>query len=80
MAEARERAPVERAVAYPPRGMRRIEAARYVGVSPTLFSEWVRAGTMPEGKREGGVVLWDRHALDDALDQLFDTSPEDIRL
>ena len=72
----RERPPV----AYPPRGMRREDAARYVGVSPTKFSQWVADGLMPEGRRVEGVTLWDRLALDDAMNALFDDQPEDIRL
>lgn len=65
---------------YPPRGMRREDAARYVGVSPTKFSQWVADGLMPEGRRVEGVTLWDRLALDDAMNALFDDQPEDIRL
>ena len=76
MTTTRERAPV----AYPPRGMRREDAARYVGVSPTKFSQWVSDGLMPEGRRVEGVTLWDRLALDDAMNALFDDQPEDIRL
>jgi predicted DNA-binding transcriptional regulator AlpA len=54
-----------------PRGLRREAAADYVGVSPSHFDEWVKQGIMPKPKKIGGVVLWDRGALDDALDALF---------
>ena len=74
----RERGPV--AASYPPRGMRRIEAARYVGIGTTTFDAWVADGRLPAGVKEGGVVLWDRLALDAAMDALFDAHPEDIRL
>lgn len=38
-------------IAYPPRGMNRAEAARYIGVSATLFDEMVSNGRMPRAKR-----------------------------
>jgi hypothetical protein len=28
-------------------------------ISPTLFDEWIRLGWMPEGRKIGGVKLWD---------------------
>jgi hypothetical protein len=34
-----------------PRGLSRIEAARYVGVSPSLFDQMVKDGRMPGPKR-----------------------------
>jgi hypothetical protein len=27
---------------------------------------------MPEGKKVGGRVIWDKHQLDDAMDELFE--------
>jgi hypothetical protein len=56
-----------------PRGMRREPAARYVGVSPTKFDDWVRRRLMPQGYRIDGVVLWDRLELDECFDALKDT-------
>lgn len=56
--------------AYVPRGLRRTDAARYVGVSPTTFDEWVAAGLMPEPIRVGGVVVYDSRAIDVAFDGL----------
>jgi len=56
---------------YPPRGLRRTAAARYVGVSPTKFDEWVAAGLMPQPVRVGGVVVYDRQAIDVAFDALW---------
>jgi hypothetical protein len=35
---------------FPPRGMSRVEAADYVGVSPGLFDTIVRDGRMPGPK------------------------------
>jgi predicted DNA-binding transcriptional regulator AlpA len=53
-----------------PRGLRREQAAHYVGISPTTFDMWVRDNLMPSPKRIGGVVVWDRRALDLAFDEL----------
>jgi hypothetical protein len=47
-----------------PRGLSRIQAAEYVGVSPTLRR-------MPKPARCGRRVLWDRRQIDRALDGLF---------
>lgn len=55
-----------------PRGLRRGPSARYVGVSPTTFDDWVDAGKMPRSFKVKGVVLWDRLELDDAFDALKD--------
>lgn len=57
---------------YPPRGMRREEAARWVRVSATKFDEMVADGRMPPPKTVDGCVIWDRYALDEAFDALPD--------
>lgn len=54
----------------PPRGLRREEAAAYVGVSPTLFDEMVRDGRMPPPKRINSRTVWDIRKLDNAFDAL----------
>ncbi len=54
-----------------PRGLRRTDAARYVGISASTFDEWVKREVLPRPKRQGGVVLWDRLALDSSMDALF---------
>ena len=56
----------------PRRGLRRTEAAAFIGVSPTKFDEWVTKGIMPKPKRQDGVVVWDMVALDAAFDALPD--------
>ncbi len=53
-----------------PRGLRRPDAAAYVGVSTSHFDSWVRAEIMPQPRVVGGVVVWDRFELDAAFDQL----------
>lgn len=61
-----------RSKSQPRRGMRRIEAAAFVGVSPTKFDDWVARGLMPKPKTIDGVVLWDLERLDRAWDELPD--------
>lgn len=55
-----------------PRGLRRPEAASYVGVSPTKFDEMVQDGRMPMPKQVDDCVIWDVRRLDDAFDALPD--------
>ena len=54
-----------------PRVMRREMAADYVGISPSLFDQWVEDGTLPKPTRKNGVTMWDRHEIDASLDRLF---------
>ena len=61
-------------LSYPPRGMSREEAARYVGVGTTKFDEMVADRRMPKPKRIDGRVVWDRIALDAAFTDLPDVS------
>lgn len=53
-----------------PRGLRRPDAAHYVGFSPTKFDQLVADGRMPKPKPVDGCMVWDRYALDDAFEQL----------
>jgi predicted DNA-binding transcriptional regulator AlpA len=57
-------------IAYPPRGMSRDEASRYVGVGATKFDEMVADGRMPRPKRVDGRVIWDRLRLEAAFSDL----------
>src|SRR5688572_9082319 len=50
-----------------PRGLRRDDAAAYVGLGATKFDELVAAGRMPKPFRIDGAVRWDRKKLDAAL-------------
>jgi predicted DNA-binding transcriptional regulator AlpA len=55
-----------------PRAVAGVEAAIYVGVSPTLFDQMVKDGRMPIPKRINGRVVWDLLALDEAFEALPD--------
>jgi len=52
------------------RGLNRVEAARYVGVSPVTFDKLVTEGTMPRPLRVFARRIWDRRRLDQAMDAL----------
>lgn len=60
-----------------PRGLRREQAATYVGVSPSTFDTLVADGLMPQPKRLRGCVIWDRKELDAALDNLDPPSADE---
>jgi predicted DNA-binding transcriptional regulator AlpA len=51
----------------PPRGLSRVQAAAYVGISPTLFDEMVADGRMPKPVRINARTVWDRVKLDEAF-------------
>ena|ERR1700687_2490825 len=54
----------------PRRGLSRVEAAMYIGVSASKFDELVADGRMPKPKRVDGRKLWDIRELDLAFDAL----------
>jgi predicted DNA-binding transcriptional regulator AlpA len=53
-----------------PRGLSREEAARYVGISPSLFDQMVKDGRMPKPIRINTRTVWDRTKVDAAFDAL----------
>jgi predicted DNA-binding transcriptional regulator AlpA len=53
-----------------PRGLSRVDAASYVGISPSLFDQMVKDGRMPPPKRINARTIWDRKQLDSAFDGL----------
>ena len=67
----------------PPRGLKREQAAAYVGpVGTTKFDEMVKDGRMPKPKRIDGLTSWDRLELDVAYAALptdDDSNPWDGR-
>ena len=52
------------------RGLRREQAAAYVGVSPSKFDQARKEGLIPSPRDFLGVILYDRHALDHMFDDL----------
>jgi predicted DNA-binding transcriptional regulator AlpA len=56
---------------YAPRGLRRDDAAAWIGLSPTKFDEMVKDGRMPQPVRMDGCVVWDRYGIDAAFDVLL---------
>lgn len=60
-----------------PRGLSRVQAAAYIGVSPTLFDEMVRDGRMPIPVRINKRTVWDRVKLDAAFAALSDDEKDD---
>lgn len=63
---------------YPPRGLSREEAARYIGLGTTKFDKLVKDGRMPKGKRVDGRIVWDRFALDLAFNDLGESTGNSI--
>jgi predicted DNA-binding transcriptional regulator AlpA len=59
-----------RAQSQPRRGLRREEAAAYLGFSARKFDELVADGRMPKPKYIDAVVVWDIRRLDLAWDAL----------
>ena len=56
--------------AAPRRGMSRVEAAQYIGVSASTFDSMVKGREMPQPVRIGSRTVWDIHALDASFDAL----------
>jgi predicted DNA-binding transcriptional regulator AlpA len=55
---------------YLPLGLRRVEAAAYVGVSPSKFDEMVHDKRMPKPIHIDGRRVWDRRKIEEAFAQL----------
>lgn len=55
----------------PRRGLSRVEAASYVGVSPTTFDNMVKTRSMPKPIKMGSRSVWDVRALDEVFDALL---------
>jgi hypothetical protein len=50
-----------------PTGLRRGDAALHCGVSPGHFDRMVKEGVLPAPRDQGGIKIWLRQELDDAL-------------
>lgn len=57
-------------ISYPPRGLSREEAARYVGVSARKFDELVKDRRMPKPRQVDARTVWDRVEIDMAFSSL----------
>jgi predicted DNA-binding transcriptional regulator AlpA len=66
-------------ISLPPRGLSRVEAAAYIGVSPSTFDQLVKDGRMPPAKRINSRTVWDRKQLDAAFDALPDGGRQEDR-
>lgn len=69
-------APLSAVRPIPRRGLSRVEAAMYLGISATKFDELVRDGRMPGPKRIDGRKIWDVRDLDVAFDALPGENPQ----
>lgn len=52
------------------RGLSRVEAAGYIGVSPATFDRLISEQKMPRPKRVYSRTIWDVRALDNAFEAL----------
>ncbi|MFG1203123.1 hypothetical protein V5F29_12110 [Xanthobacter aminoxidans] len=57
-------------ISLPPRGLSRVIAAAYIGVSPSLFDDLVADGRMPKPKLINARHVWDRLRIDAAFEAL----------
>jgi hypothetical protein len=55
---------------YVPLGLRREDAATFIGVGPTKFDEMVSDGRMPLPRCIDSRRVWDRNELEAAFDEL----------
>lgn len=60
-----------------PRGLSRVDAATYIGISPTTFDHLVKDGRMPNPKRINSRTVWDVRRLDEAFEALPSDDYED---
>jgi predicted DNA-binding transcriptional regulator AlpA len=71
-------ASADRAASPPRRGLRRPEAATYIGISPSLFDQLVEEGTMPKPFKIRSCTMWDVRDLDEAFDDLKSARPNPL--
>lgn len=61
-------------ILHQPSGLKRGRAAAHCDVSPGHFDKMVKEGVLPQPRHLGGVKIWLRQELDEALYSL--NSPE----
>ena len=66
--------PEPRSQIQPRRGLRRAEAATYVGISPSMFDKMVKDGRLAKPKKFGEASVWDMRQLDLAFEALPDAN------
>jgi predicted DNA-binding transcriptional regulator AlpA len=64
-------------LAYPPYAMKAERAAAYLDMSRSKFLELVEQGRLPQPKFIGGIVVWDRLALEAAFNEFPARSDSD---
>lgn len=64
-------------VDFTPRGLRREQAARYIGISPSLFDLKRKEGAIPPPRDLFGVMVWDRIDLDSLFQKPTYTAAND---
>lgn len=57
----------DQSIKFAPRGLSRVEAAQYIGVSPGTFDKLVDEGAMPKPKHIRARRVWDRVEVDAAF-------------
>ena len=60
-----------------PRGLRRVAAAAYLGISPSHFDKERARGSIPAPKMLFGVAIYDRNELDVLFDGRSMTAAND---
>lgn len=73
----RRRVKLQDGLAYPPRTMKAERAAAYLDMSRSKFLELVDDGRLPKPKIIDGMRVWDRLALDAAVDEFPDRGDGD---
>jgi predicted DNA-binding transcriptional regulator AlpA len=63
-------------VGMTPRGLTRVEAADYCGLAPSTFDARVGDGSLPKPMFPGRCRIWDRLALDRAMNSLSGIAEE----
>ena len=57
-------------------GLARVEAAEYIGVSPSLFDQMVEDGRMPQPKPINSRRVWSRTQIEKAFANLPEAGPD----
>jgi predicted DNA-binding transcriptional regulator AlpA len=70
LAELRQKRGCALPLSLPPRGLSRVQAAGYIGISPSLFDVAVADGRMPRPVCINSRRVWDRAKIDEAFDEL----------